>query len=222
MEFNLADLSRRLQNLIRLGTIAEVKYSRIPRVRVTVGEITTNWLPVVTAHAAKTKTWTPPDVDEQCLVFSPSGDLAAGVVLAGINSSHQQAPDDDPHNTRIVYPDGAQIDYNHQSHAFNVTLPDGGSAVIEAPASVTVRSAAITLDAPQTTCTGNLLVQKALTYMGGMSGQGSGTGAAAVIKGAVHATEHIQSDTDIVANGISLTGHTHREQGDGNNVSKPL
>ncbi|MFZ6752815.1 phage baseplate assembly protein V [Undibacterium sp. Dicai25W] len=118
-------------------------------------------------------------MDEQCLVFSRSGDLAAGVVLAGINSSHQQAPDDDPHNTCIVYPDGAKIDYNHQSHAFNVTLPDGGSAVIEAPAAVTVRFAAVTPDAPPTTCTRNLLVQKAPTYMGGMSGQGSGAVAAA-------------------------------------------
>jgi len=59
MEFNLADLSRRLQNLIRLGTIAEVKYSRIPRVRVTVGEITTNWLSVVTAHTRAANTWAP-------------------------------------------------------------------------------------------------------------------------------------------------------------------
>ncbi|MFZ6752816.1 hypothetical protein ACO0KY_05500 [Undibacterium sp. Dicai25W] len=55
MEFNFADLSRCLQNLIRLGTIAEVKYSRIPRVRVTVGEITTNWLSVITTHASATK-----------------------------------------------------------------------------------------------------------------------------------------------------------------------
>lgn len=51
MEFNLADLSRRLENVIRFGTIAEVKHSRIPRVRVKLGDIITNWLRVVAARA---------------------------------------------------------------------------------------------------------------------------------------------------------------------------
>ncbi|MBR7777371.1 phage baseplate assembly protein V [Undibacterium rugosum] len=218
MEFNLADLSRRLENMIRLGTIAEVKHSRTPQVRVQLGDITTNWLPVTTPHAGNKKTWCPPSVGEQCIVFSPSGDIGAGIVLPGVNSKHYPAPDDDKNNTRTVYPDGAVIEYNHETHALVVTLPAGATAVVTAPTSVIVKSDAITLDAPKTTCTGNLLVEKTLTYMGGMQGYGIAADAgssAAVIHGSVHASE------DITAGNISLQNHVHREQGDGQIVSKP-
>jgi phage baseplate assembly protein V len=219
MEFNLADISRRLENVIRFGTIAEVKHSRTPRVRVKLGDITTNWLRVVTARAGATKTWAPPTAGEQCIVFSPSGELGAGIVLPGLNSAHHPAPDDDQHNIRTTYPDGAVIDYNHQSHALVVTLPEGATAVMTVPGSVTVKSDAITLDAPQTTCTGNLLVEKTLTYKAGMVGYGTADGAggsAAMIHGSLHASE------DITAGDISVQNHNHREQGDGELVSKPL
>ncbi|MFZ6756747.1 hypothetical protein ACO0K9_05965 [Undibacterium sp. Ji50W] len=57
MEFTLADLSRRLQNLIRFGTIAEAKHGRVPQVRLQIGDIQTSFLPMATARAGKTKTW---------------------------------------------------------------------------------------------------------------------------------------------------------------------
>ncbi len=224
MEFNLADLSRRLENMIRLGTIAEVRHSHTPQVRVRLGSIVTNWLPVTTAHAGNKKTWCPPSQDEQCIVFSPSGDIGAGIVMAGVNSKHQPAPDDDEHNTRTLYPDGAVVDYNHRSHALVATLPAGATAVLTVPGSVLVRSDAVTLDTPETTCTGNLLVKKKLTFLGGMAGfsrAGDGN-PTAIIHGTVHATETLLADQDVVSQSISLVGHAHREQGDGQLVSKPL
>lgn len=130
MNFNLADLYRRLDNLIRLGTVAEVRHGRIPQVRLTVGNLTTGLLPLATVRAGKTTTWNPPTVGEQCLLFSPSGDLAAGVALPGIASKHHPAPDDNPDNIRTMYPDGATVEYNHADHHYRINLPATGKFTI--------------------------------------------------------------------------------------------
>ncbi|MBI3727091.1 MAG: phage baseplate assembly protein V [Burkholderiales bacterium] len=126
MNFNLADLSRRLENIVRYGVIAEVKHGRVPLARVKFGDITTALIPIAATRAGATKTWCPPTVGEQCIIFSPSGDLAAGVVFPGVASNHNQAPDDNPDNHRIQYPDGATVDYNHADHHYTITLPADG------------------------------------------------------------------------------------------------
>lgn len=130
MEFTLADISRRLENMIRFGVIAEVKHSRTPKVRVRVGKFTTNWIPVTTAQAGTTKTWSPTVVGEQCMIFSPSGDPAAGVAMPGINSKHFPAPDDNEHNNRTQFGDGAKVDYDAENHHYQITLPAAGKFTI--------------------------------------------------------------------------------------------
>ncbi|MBI3728504.1 MAG: phage baseplate assembly protein V [Burkholderiales bacterium] len=128
MEFTLADLSRRLQNLVRFGTVAEVKHGRVPQVRLQIGDIKTGFFPMATARAGKTKTWNPPTVGEQCVLLSPSGEFAGGVVLPGIASNHNPAPDTrhQPRQHRTEYPDGATADYNHAEHHYIITLPTEG------------------------------------------------------------------------------------------------
>lgn len=140
--------------------------------------------------------------------------MSSGIVMSSVYSTVHPAPSDNSALDTAVYPDGAVIQYDHESHALTATLPAGGSAVLTAPASVTVISEAITLDAPETTCTGNLTVQQKLTYMGGMAGSG-GAGAAAVINGAV------QTTGDVEISGKSFLSHVHQEQGDGAPTSAP-
>lgn len=74
------DLDRRLANLLRIGTIAEVSTST-KLARVTIGDITTDWLPWLVKRAGNNvKTWWAPDVGEQVIVFSPGGELGQGVI----------------------------------------------------------------------------------------------------------------------------------------------
>ncbi|MOA13073.1 Phage-related baseplate assembly protein [compost metagenome] len=75
---NYADLARMIENLIRFGVIAEVQMNP-PRVRVKTGELLTTWLPWIAVRAGTDKDWAPPTVDEQVVLFSPSGQLANGV-----------------------------------------------------------------------------------------------------------------------------------------------
>ncbi|WP_282338499.1 phage baseplate assembly protein V [Pseudomonas sp. PS02288] len=131
------ELARRLENLIRLGTVAEVDHAAA-RCRITAGNLTTNWLAWVALRAGASQDWDPPSIGEQCLVFSPSGDPAQGIALVGIYSEAHPAPANSATVRRRAYPDGALIQYDHASHMLHATLPAGGRAVLEAPAGVLI------------------------------------------------------------------------------------
>jgi phage baseplate assembly protein V len=90
------EILRRLEGLIRIGTIAAVRHARPARCRVRSGDLTTNWIPWLTLRAAgqNASTWWPPAVGEQCLLLSPGGDTLAAVALTGIYSSASAQPSD--------------------------------------------------------------------------------------------------------------------------------
>lgn len=144
---NIVELTRLLHNLIRLGTIAEVDHGdpeadppRPPRVRVQSGELLTDWLPWFAQRAGTTRDWDPPTVGEQVMVFSPGGDPAAGVVLTGINCQAHPAPANSGDLWRRVFPDGAVLEYDHQSSHLRAELP--GSASVTATGAIAIESGA--------------------------------------------------------------------------------
>jgi phage baseplate assembly protein V len=193
------DHARRIESLIRLGTVAEVDHARA-RCRVTSGSLTTDWLPWLALRAGTTRTWNPPTVGEQVLVLSPSGETAAGVVLIGIYSDTAKPPSNEPAEDVRLYPDGARIRYNHATGALEATGVK--TALVQA-------SGHCTLDTPLTTITGDLVVEgKAtvrglFTYLAGLAGYGTGQ-ATTVIIGPL-----TQSDGALSSNGIVLHAHTH-------------
>src|SRR5205085_2193946 len=72
------ELIRRLEQLLRYGTVAEVDLGAA-RCRVKSGELLSNWVPWFAQRAGQTRHWSPPTVGEQCLLLSPGGDTAAAV-----------------------------------------------------------------------------------------------------------------------------------------------
>ncbi|MGM0912773.1 MAG: phage baseplate assembly protein V [Pseudomonadota bacterium] len=134
-----AELLRLIHNLVRLGTVAEVDHT-CARVRVATGEITTAWLPWLEERAGTTRTWNPPTVGEQVVVFAPGGDLATAVVLAGLYRNQHPAPSDNADKWHAVMPDGAVIEYDHAASHLQATL--AGSATLEAQGDVTVTTPA--------------------------------------------------------------------------------
>ncbi|MDZ5634475.1 phage baseplate assembly protein V [Janthinobacterium sp. GMG1] len=205
MNADLSDLTRLLQNLIRLGTIAEVKGAKA---RVRLGPtLTTEWLKWATPRAGSTRTWSAPTVGEQVIVFSPGGDLTRGIILPALYSQEFDAPDtsDSIHTTH--YPDGAVVQYDHAAHALTATLP-GGTATITADT--------VTSNAPSTICTGDLTIMKNLivkqsttvegvtTLNGGVNAKaGADGGVAMAVQGTIKASE------DVLAGAISLAKHAH-------------
>lgn len=139
----LADLTRRLDNLLRLGTIAQVDHGdpeqgKQPACRVQSGQVLSGWLPWFALRAAAVRNWSPPSIGEQCLVFSPSGDLAAGVVLLGLNSAQHPAPSNTPTEERTQYADGTWVGYDMGSKEMTVMLTAGGKLILTAPGGVQI------------------------------------------------------------------------------------
>ncbi|MBI6603945.1 MULTISPECIES: phage baseplate assembly protein V [Pseudomonas] len=123
---DLAALSRLLENLIRFGVISAVQMEP-PRVQVTTGTLTTAWLPWLALRAGADREWDPPTLGEQVMLFSPSGQLANGIVVTGVFSDHIPANGNRPGLHRRTYADGTVIEYDSVTHHLKATLVDGGT-----------------------------------------------------------------------------------------------
>lgn len=88
--FSFSDLSRRVANLVRIGKIAEVKEAQV---KVSIGKVTTNWLPIFST-AGNTNCWIPISVGEQVMVISPYGEISQAVVLRSIHYNNFVSPED--------------------------------------------------------------------------------------------------------------------------------
>ena len=132
-----AALSRMLENLIRFGVIAAVQMEP-PRVKVKTGALTTAWLPWLTLRAGADSEWDPPTVDEQVILFSPSGQLANGVVITGLFSDSAPANGDRAGLHRRTYSDGTVIEYDSVAHHLNATLAPGGTTNLVSDGGITI------------------------------------------------------------------------------------
>lgn len=123
---NAAELLRLIHNLIRLGKVTEVD-QQAAICRVKIGALETKGLKWISTRAGTTRDWDPPTVGEQVVVFAPGGDLSAAVVLAGLYQQSHGAPASSGGVWQRDFPDGAQLQYDHENHAADVTLPAGGT-----------------------------------------------------------------------------------------------
>ena len=126
MEYIVADLQRRLANMIRRGKVHSVDFAQTPpRVRVEYAEgAITAWLPFISARqsVASASTWQPLAVGEGVMIFSESGDLALGIVLPSIPDATNTPPSNSPDEHITKYSDGTLIKYDRAAHALTVDV----------------------------------------------------------------------------------------------------
>jgi phage baseplate assembly protein V len=87
--FAFSDLFRRVANLIRIGKIAEANGALV---KVQVGKVKTNWLPIV-SMAGDTNVWVPITVGEQVAIISPYGEMAQSFVIRSLHYNNFPAPE---------------------------------------------------------------------------------------------------------------------------------
>ncbi|RJF81128.1 phage baseplate assembly protein V [Azospirillum cavernae] len=148
----VSDLERRVGNTIAYGRIEAVDYAKA-RARVRTGENVTAWIPWGTARAGGDRTWHPPEIGEQVLVASPCGDLSQGCIVTTVNQSAHPAPGDKATVSRVVYQDGAVVEYDRDGHTHAMRLPASGTATVEVGAATIVT----TQDGITLTCGGSSL-----------------------------------------------------------------
>lgn len=146
--FDIADLFRRVENIVRRGRVSALDAAK-GRVTVDLGDgVVTDWLPFFALRAGQDRTWWPPSKGEQVVVFSESGDTANGVVLTGVYQTDHPQPESDPAKALIRFKDGTAISYDHDAHTLTVDVnADGGAVTIQANAKVTVQAPQALVDA---------------------------------------------------------------------------
>ena len=193
-----ADANRRLENIVRFGTIKTINPSKpIPRVIVNLGDIETPEIRCLNIRSGADSTWDMPSENEECVVISPCGDIGpTSFVLYGFYNDDHPAPSDDLNKKIRMFADGCVIAYDVSAHHLSAVLPNGGTAVLTADGGVTVNG--------DTTINGNLQVNGSTAMTGNNT-----VGGSQLVQGSSHSSGTFSSDGDVTASGISLTGHTH-------------
>lgn len=193
-----ADANRRLENIVRFGTIKTINPSKpIPRVIVNLGDIETPEIRCLNIRSGDDSTWDMPSINEECVVISPCGDIGpTSFVLYGFYNDDHPAPSDDLNKKIRMFADGCVIAYDVAAHHLSAVLPSGGTAVLTADGGVTVNG--------DTTINGNLQVNGSTAMTGNNT-----VGGSQLVQGSSHSSGTFSSGGDVTASGISLTGHTH-------------
>lgn len=213
-----ADINRRLENLIRIGRIKTITPAKpFTTVTVNLGEIMTAELRYLNLRAGTDQTWDPPSIGEEVLVLSPSGELALGVAIAGLNNEFFPTPSDELNKKLRLYEDGCFICYDVKTHVLEALLPEGGKAVLTASGGITlngdttingnVNILGTTHASKKISTDDNIDAAKNISATGGMTAKGN-----------IQSQGDISATGDIKAGDISLITHKTSgvQPGDGN------
>lgn len=174
-----------------------------------------------------------PGEDVVCL-FLGSGQ-EDGFIIGSLYAGEIKPPEASLDRRTVVFSDDTRVCYDRQEHKLTVTI-EGTEIVfnrqdgsITVPNAVTINcktatvkaSSSVTLNTPKTDITGVLNVTGLITGKGGLAVSGGG-GAAVTVSGNMNLEGQIDASSDVVAGGISLINHQHKEQGDGSPTSPPL
>lgn len=121
--FAIAELNRRLANIMRIGLVKEIDYKKA-RARIKVGEFLTDYLPWITYRAGEDRSWSPLSLDEQVMVLSPYGELSLGVVLPAIYQEKYPTPENKKEISSVVFKDGTKLSYDQEKHHLKIDVVD--------------------------------------------------------------------------------------------------
>lgn len=192
-------------------------------------------LPILQRNSLKNHDFAMLDVGEDAIVLFFGEGQEDGVILGSIYAGEVTPPESTENRRTVVFDDDTRVCYDRQEHKLTVTI-EGTEIVfnrqdgsITVPNAVTINcttatvkaSSSVTLDTPNTDVTGVLNVTGLITGKGGLAVSGGG-GAAVTVSGNMNLEGQIDASSDVVAGGISLMNHQHKEQGDGSPTSPPL
>ena len=158
--FIINDLGRRLANIVRIGTILEIDF-QAAKARVKIGKITTDFLPWTNTNSGQNNSWNPPEIDEQVVILSPSGELNQAIILPSLYKNNASGNADNIHS--ITYKDGSKIAFDHNSSTLNLDIK--GDTTLNITGNTTIKVAQnAEIEATNVTLKGNV-------NLGGSSGQ---------------------------------------------------
>ena len=177
-------------------------------------------LPIMQRNSMGNRDYQMPDIGEDVLCLFRSDGFEDGVIIGSFYAGDVEPPETTADRRTVVFKDGTRICYDRAAHTLTVTIAgteivfDQQKGSITVPDSVTVNcttatvnaSSSVTINSPDTICTGNLTVAGLITGQGGFTvtcGGGVVANCNIQLNGSMSATG------DVVASDISLNSHTH-------------
>lgn len=203
-----------------LGIVSEVQGKKV---RVAIGSMVTDFLPVMQTANSFSRHWKPLRVGEECVVLPIRGDLNSGVVLRGIFYADFETPHTKEDEEIVVFEDGASVSYNSSSSTLEILNQKVISVVCQNSVSVECKTANIktdnisieatssaTIKSPSISLIGNTNIQGGITTSGAGGGAGSFS-----MTGSLSISNSISAGGDATFGGSvsdskgSLTNHTN-------------
>ncbi len=117
--FELAEMNRQLNNLLRIGTLWAVDHEN-KKLKVKTGDLVTGWLDWPVEIGRNYKRWRPLRVGTQVLLASPSGDPAQGQIVGMLYTQDLDAPSDDPNIDLIQFNGGSFLKHNASNNSIHI------------------------------------------------------------------------------------------------------
>ena len=148
---NEAEILNKINNLIQIGTISEVKSDKA-LARVTLLGRVTDFLPVLSQSNAFKKHYIPARVGEQVVVLAPFGEASGGVILRGVFNKQISEPSANTSKEVQEYEDGTKISYDSSAKLLSIecvkdlNIVAGGNINITASGNIAISGARIDLN----------------------------------------------------------------------------
>jgi len=140
--FDIVELARRFENLLRLGTVAEFD-AVAAKVKVEYAKdenqepVLTDWIKWGVESASENIVWNPPAIGELVLMGSQSGNMALAVIICRFYQTTHQAPESSATLHQFNKADGAIFSYDTSTSELTFTLPENGKINFVAPGGFT-------------------------------------------------------------------------------------
>ena len=157
VQWSIVELQRRLSNIVRKGTVHELD-AGAARARVQYDEepdgtpCVTTWLQWGVRRAGPDRTWWAPEVGEQVVLLSPSGDLKQAVIICSLWQEAFPPNGDRADLSRTDLADGTYWQHDRETGKTTVNISGdaqvdvGGDARLNAAGAVVVTAASIDLN----------------------------------------------------------------------------
>jgi phage baseplate assembly protein V len=115
--FLLSEMNRRLLQIVRIGVIQEIDYSKA-KARVKVGDNLTGWR----LWISLSKAWMPPTVGDQVVVLSPNGDFEQSVIMPALYSNKKPAPSDEEEEIMFKFSENSHVCFDSKLEKLTVKI----------------------------------------------------------------------------------------------------
>ncbi|MGE4526827.1 MAG: phage baseplate assembly protein V [Rhodospirillaceae bacterium] len=208
----VADLDRRLSNVVRPGQIFAVDPARLV-CRHKSGDLVTGWVRWLTHRAGEDADWWVPSVGEQAILFSPDGEPNQGWVLPAGYSAAFPAPESDPARHVTAYRDGARIVYDTAAHKLTADLPGDADLTVKGDLAVAAEGSVSVTAKGEIAATSETRISVSAPAIQMIATQG-GAGAATLtgdfaLEGNLEVQGNIHATGTIIDDGGNTPNHTH-------------